>query len=172
MASFKAGKDRGRPPSRLLKKRGLFKSKIRLHLLRNMGQNYAKHVQVSGMLKHPVDCYGATKTHREAVHGPSDFALVVKGTRFDCHKKVLMAASRYFETMLTMFDERSKSEVELKEIIEANTMALSLHFVYSGDVPGVRKRIVNKRNVQDILQLAIYLQIQVCSADVLVSSLH
>ena len=71
-----------------------------------------------------------------------------------------MASSRYFETMLTLFDEKTKSEVELKDIVEANTMALSLHFIYDGNLAAVRKKILSRRNVQDILQLAIYLQIQ------------
>ena len=62
--------------------------------------------------------------------------------------------------MLTMFDERSKSEVELKDIVEINTMALALHFIYDGNLPTVRKRILTRKNVHDILQLAIYLQIQ------------
>ena len=67
---------------------------------------------------------------------------------------------RYFETMLTMFDERRKSEVELKDIVEPTTLALSLHFIYEGDLQPVRKRILSKKNVHDLLQLAIYLQIQ------------
>ena len=71
-----------------------------------------------------------------------------------------MATSRYFDTMLTMFDERSKSEVELKDFVDPNVMALSLHFIYDGHVPTVRKRILTKKNVHGILQLAIYLQIQ------------
>ena len=125
-----------------------------------MGQNYAKYCHVSGMLKYPVECFEATKAHREVIHGPTDFVLMIKGTKFQCHKTVLMSASRYFETMLTMFDERSKSEVELKDIVEVPTMALALHFVYDGNLPTVRKRILTKKNVHDILQLAIYLQIQ------------
>ena len=60
-----------------------------------MGQNYAKYCHISGMLKYPVECFEATKTHREAIHGSTDFSLMVKGTRFDCHKTVLMSASRY-----------------------------------------------------------------------------
>ena len=86
--------------------------------------------------------------------------LLVKGTQFQVHKEVLMKSSRYFETMLTLFDERLKSEVELKDIIEPPTMALTLHFIYEGHVSGVRKRLLNKRNVHDLLQLAIYLQMQ------------
>lgn len=129
-----------------------------------MGQNYTKYCHLSGMLNYPVDCFEATKNHRELVHGPSDFVLVIKGTRLSCHKKILMAASRYFETMLTMFDERDKSEVELKDIVEPNTMALCLHFIYDGMTmtsgsTTFRKRILNKRNVHEILQLSIYLQI-------------
>lgn len=128
---------------------------------RSMGQNYAKYCHLSGMLNYPVDCFEATKNHRELLHGPCDFILIIKGTRLACHKKVLMAASRYFETMLTMFDERDKSEVELKDIVEPHTMALCLHFIYASEDTSVSvsKRILTKRNVHDILQLAIYLQI-------------
>ena len=124
-----------------------------------MGQNYTKYCQVNNMLKDPAEFFEATQSDRQAVHGPSDFALVVKGIRFQCHKSVLMAASRYFETMLTMFDERLKSEVELKDIVEPATMALALHFIYDGNTPMVRKRILKRRNVDDLMQLAIYLQI-------------
>ena len=82
------------------------------------------------------------------------------GIQFNCHKTVLMTTSRYFDTMLTMFDERSKSEVELKDFVDPNVMALSLHFIYDGHMPNVRKRILTQKNVHDILHLAIYLQIQ------------
>ena len=40
------------------------------------------------------------------------------GIQFNCHKTVLMTTSRYFDTMLTLFDERSKSEVELKDFVD------------------------------------------------------
>ena len=60
--------------------------------------------------------------------------------------------------MLTLFDEWLKSEVELKDIVEAPTMALTLHFIYEGHSNSVRKRLLNKRNVHELLQLAIYLQ--------------
>ena len=63
--------------------------------------------------------------------------------------------SRYFETMLTMFDESTKSEVELKDIVDSQIMALSLHFLYNNNLVPLKRK-----NVHDILQLAIYLQIQ------------
>ena len=125
-----------------------------------MGQNYTKYCHVSSMLKYPVDSFNETAARREEIYGKTDFVLVVKGTHFQVHKEVLMKSSRYFETMLTLFDERLKSEVELKDIVEAPTMALTLHFIYEGHVTGVRKRLLNKRNVHDLLQLAIYLQMQ------------
>eukprot|EP00093_Oithona_nana_P014854 14854.XXX_882082_879061_1 [CDS] Oithona nana genome sequencing. len=125
-----------------------------------MGQNYTKYCHVSSMLKYPVDSFNETSGRREELHGKADFTLIVKGTHFQVHKEVLMKSSRYFETMLTLFDERLKSEVELKDIIEPPTMALTLHFIYEGHVSGVRKRLLNKRNVHDLLQLAIYLQMQ------------
>ena len=56
--------------------------------------------------------------------------------------------------MLTMFDESTKSEVELKDIVDSQIMALSLHFLYNNDLIPLKRR-----NVHDILQLAIYLQI-------------
>ena len=62
---------------------------------------------------------------------------------------------RYFETMLTMFDESNKSEVELKDIVDSQIMALSLHFLYNNNLVPLKRK-----NVHDILQLAIYLQIQ------------
>ena len=62
---------------------------------------------------------------------------------------------RYFETMLTMFDESTKSEVELKDIVDSQIMALSLHFLYNNNLVPLKRK-----NVHDILQLAIYLQIQ------------
>jgi len=125
-----------------------------------MGQNYAKYCHISGMLKDPVETFETSRTYREAIHGPSDFILMVKGIQFNCHKTVLMTTSRYFDTMLTLFDERSKSEVELKDFVDPSVMALSLHFIYDGHMPNVRKRILTQKNVHDILQLAIYLQIQ------------
>ena len=42
----------------------------------------------------------------------------IAGIQFNCHKTVLMTTSRYFDTMLTLFDERSKSEVELKDFVD------------------------------------------------------
>ena len=45
----------------------------------NMGQNYAKYCRMSGMLNNPVETFELTKNHREAIHGPSDFILMVKG---------------------------------------------------------------------------------------------
>ena len=104
-----------------------------------MGQNYTKYCHVSSMLKYPVDSFNETAARREEIYGKTDFVLVVKGTHFQVHKEVLMKSSRYFETMLTLFDERLKSEVELKDIVEAPTMALTLHFIYEGHVTGVRK---------------------------------
>ena len=101
-----------------------------------------------------MDTFEATRPQREAIHGPCDFVLIVQNTQFNCHKSVLMASSRYFETMLTMFDESTKSEVELKDIVDAQIMALSLHFLYNNDLIPLKRR-----NVHDILQLAIYLQI-------------
>merc|ERR1711935_1142409 len=83
-----------------------------------MGQNYAKYCHISGMLKDPVETFETSRTYREAIHGPSDFILMVKGIQFNCHKTVLMTTSRYFDTMLTLFDERSKSEVELKDSVD------------------------------------------------------
>ena len=47
--------------------------------IEDMGANYAKYCHSSSMVKHPVECFEATKGHREAVHGPTDFALIVKG---------------------------------------------------------------------------------------------
>ena len=57
--------------------------------------------------------------------------------------------------MLTMFDESTKSEVELKDIVDSQIMALSLHFLYNNNLVPLKRK-----NVHDILQLAIYLQIQ------------
>ena len=44
-----------------------------------MGQNYAKYCHISGMLKDPVETFETSRTYREAIHGPSDFILMVKG---------------------------------------------------------------------------------------------
>ena len=120
-----------------------------------MGQILSGYRQVSHIVKHPVDTFEAARPQREAAHGPCDFVLKVQETKFQCHKSVLMASSRYFETMLTMFDERDKSEVELKDIVDAQIMALSLHFLYNNDLVPLKRK-----NVHDLLQLAIYLQIQ------------
>lgn len=59
-----------------------------------MGQSYAKYCHIHNMVKHPVDAFEDTRGRREALHGKCDFALVVKDTRFHCHKLVLMGASR------------------------------------------------------------------------------
>ena len=48
----------------------------------NMGQNYAKYCRMSGMLNNPVETFELTRNHREAIHGPSDFILMVKGRLF------------------------------------------------------------------------------------------
>ena len=93
-------------------------------------------------------------------HGKILFFSSFLGIQFNCHKEVLMRTSRYFDTMLTLFDERSKSEVELKDFVDPAVLALSLHFIYDGHMPSVRKKILTQKNVHDILQLAIYLQIQ------------
>ena len=47
-----------------------------------MGQNYAKYCHISGMLKDPVETFETSRTYREAIHGPSDFILMVKGKFF------------------------------------------------------------------------------------------
>jgi hypothetical protein len=131
-------------------------------IISSMGQSYAKYCHLTKMVKHPVDSFDVMTQHRETLHGRSDFTLVVKGIRFQCHKSVLMASSRYFETMLTLFDERLKAEVELKDIVEPTAMALSLHFIYEGNhsTNVIKKRLLSKSNVHDLLQLANYLQIQ------------
>ena len=48
--------------------------------------------------------------------------------------------------MLTLFDERSKSEVELKDFVDPAVLALSLHFIYDGHMPSVRKKILTQKS--------------------------
>ena len=84
MAAFKKlclkDKPRGRPSfySKLINKIS-FKRQKRV----KMGQNYAKYCHISGMLKDPVETFETSRTYREAIHGPSDFILMVKGKFFE-----------------------------------------------------------------------------------------
>ena len=72
-------------------------------------------------------------------------------------------------TIKRHFTALKKHKISWKKIVVSwktcdelvtSVMALSLHFIYDGHMPNVRKRILTQKNVHDILQLAIYLQIQ------------
>ncbi len=64
--------------------------------------------------------------------------------------------------MLTLFDESRKSEVELKDIVEPVAMALCLHFIYDNLHHShiLKKKLLSKSNIHELLQVANYLQIQ------------
>ena len=71
---------------------------LRSRCSNTMGQALSGYGRVRHIVKHPVDSFEATRSQREAIHGPCDFVLVVQGTQFNCHKSVLMASSRYINT--------------------------------------------------------------------------
>lgn len=130
-----------------------------------MGQHHPKGPRPLSRGPSPSTVFFETEPARQASHGKCDFTLAIKDVKFPCHRIVLTGASRYFRTMLTQFEEKSRDEVELKDIVEPGPMATCLLFIY-GQM-GKQRHWINGDNVHDLLLVANYLQVEdlqaVCS---------
>lgn len=95
-----------------------------------------------------------TQNHREHLYGDCDITITVKGHSFHAHREVLIEHSKYFLIMLTQFEEKDKTEVEIKELFEPEIMGLALHYMYFNSIA------IQVSNVQDLLQISTYLQME------------
>lgn len=102
----------------------------------------------------PIALNSQTLILREHMYGDSDVVVVVKDHRFPVHKEILTDHSMYFRAMFTVFAEKDKPEVELKELVEPTLMAQAVHFMYFKNI------YLTPKNVQDLLDLANYLQME------------
>lgn len=83
----------------------------------------------------------------------SDVILVVEEKEFDCHLLVLCTFSNYFRCLVQSSTRKSPKRIFKLDMIDAITMEMVLHFLYTGEVK------VTKETARDLLFAAAYLQI-------------
>ena len=84
-----------------------------------------------------------------------DVAIKVEGVVFRCHKAVLCAASPYFTAMFAHDMKESRDAAVTLHETKAEMFELLLDCIYDG------ASIVTEDNVQDILEIATLMQIDI-----------
>ena len=84
-----------------------------------------------------------------------DVVLVAGDIEISAHKVVLASASRYFYAMFAgeMVESR-RDRIEIKEIVEPESLQLLVDFVYTGHLE------INSRNTQSLLSAAVLLHLE------------